>query len=90
MCFMDMEKEKVFDKIASLRKVIEWWLRKKGEPEIMVRAVMSPSEGAKTRVRVGFLLSKEFPVKVGVTQGSVLSQLLFAIVVDVLIVRVQE
>ena len=37
-------------------------------------------EGAKTRVRVEL----EFEVKVGVHQGSVLSPLLFAIVVDVI------
>ena len=35
------------------------------------------------RVRVGSAYSEEFEVKVGVHQGSVLSPLLFAIVVDV-------
>ena len=44
---------------------------------IMVRSVMSLYEGAKTRVRVGLGLSKEFEVKVGVHQGSVLSPLVF-------------
>ncbi|XP_068671242.1 uncharacterized protein [Montipora foliosa] len=39
------------------------------------RAVMTLYEGAKTRVRVGLELSKEFDVKVGVHQGSVLSPL---------------
>ena len=41
-------------------------------------------DGAKTRVRVGSAYSEEFEVKVGVHQGSVLSPLLFAIVVDVI------
>ena len=50
----------------------------------MVRAVMSLYDGAKTRVRVGSAYSEEFEVKVGVHQGSVLSPLLFAIVVDVI------
>ena len=48
-----------------------------------MRAVMSLYEGAKTRVRVGLELSEEFEVKVGVHQRSVLSPLVFAIVVDV-------
>ena len=47
-----------------------------------MRAVMSLYEGAKTRVRAGLELSKEFEVKDGVHQGSMLSSLLFAIVVD--------
>ena len=50
---------------------------------MMVRAVMSLYEGARTRIRVGSQLSEEFGVKVGVHQGSVLSPLVFAIVVDV-------
>ena len=36
------------------------------------------------RVRVGSAYSEEFEVKVGIHQGSVLSPLLFAIVVDVI------
>ena len=50
----------------------------------MVRAVMSLYDDTKTRVRVGSAHSEEFKVKVGVHQGSVLSPLLFAIVVDVI------
>ena len=57
---------------------------KRGIPEALIRAVMSLYEGAKTRVRVGLELSQEFEVKVGLHQGSVLSPLLFAIVVDVI------
>ena len=53
-------------------------------PEAKVRAVMSLYEGAKTRVRVGLELSEDFEVKVGVHQGSALSVLLFAIVVDMI------
>ena len=58
-------------------------MRKRGVPGVMVRAVMSLCEGAKTRVRVGQEFAEEFDVKVGVHQGSVLSPLVFAIVVDV-------
>ena len=66
MCFVDLEK--AFDRVP--RRVLEWAMRKRGIPEAMVRAVMSLYEGAKTRVRVGLELSKEFEVKVGVHQES--------------------
>ena len=59
-------------------------MRKKGLPEVIVRAIMSLYHGAKTKVRVGSELSEEFLVQVGVHQGSVLSPLLFAIAVDVI------
>ena len=58
-------------------------MRKKGLSEVMVQAVMSLYDDAKISVRVGSPYSKEFEVKVGIYQGSVLSALLFAIVVDI-------
>ena len=48
-----------------------------------MKAVVSLYEGLKTRFKVGSEFSEEFYVAVGVHQGSVLSSLLFAIVVDV-------
>ena len=80
MCFVDMEK--AFDRVP--RKVMEWAMRKKGLSEVIVWAVMSLYDGAKTRVRVGSAYSEKLEVKVGVHQGSVLSPLLFAIVVDII------
>ena len=74
--------EKSFDRVP--RKVMEWAMRKKGLSEVMVRAVMSLCDGAKTRVRVGSACSEEFEVKISIHQGSVLWPLLFAIVVDVI------
>ena len=65
-------------------------MRKKGIQEVMVRAVMSLYEGAKTRVRVGLELSEEFEVKVGVHQGSMLSPLVFAILVNVVTKNVRN
>ena len=75
MCFVDLEK--AFDRVP--RRVMEWAMRKKGLPEILV---MSLYEGAETKGRIGSGLSEEFSVKVGVYQGSVLSPLLFAMVID--------
>ena len=45
MCFVDLEK--AFDRV--LNKVLEWAIRKKGIPEVMVRAMMSLYEGAKSQ-----------------------------------------
>jgi len=78
MCFVDLEK--AFDRVP--RRVMEWAMRKKGLPKIMVKAVMSLYEGAKTKIRVGSGLPEEFIVTVGVHQRSMLSPFLFAMVVD--------
>ena len=58
-------------------------MRKKGIPEALFTAVMSLYKGARTKVKVGTHLSEELEVNVGVHRGSVLPQLLSAIVVDV-------
>ena len=58
-------------------------MNNKGIPKALVRAVMSLYKGAKTKVKVGTHLFEDFKVNVGVHQGSFLSQLLFAIVIDV-------
>ena len=78
MCYVGLEK--AFDRVP--RRVMEWAMRKKGLPEILVKAVMSLYEGAETKVKVGSGLLEEFSVKVGVQQGYVLSPLLFAMVMD--------
>ena len=69
---------------------MKWAMRKKGLPEVIVRAVMSLYHGAKTKVRVGLELSQEFLIQVGVHQGSVLSLLLFAIAVDAISENARE
>ena len=76
-----MDLEKAFNRVP--RKVLEWTMRKKGIPEVLVRSVMSLYEGAKARVRVDSELSERSKVKVGMHQGSALSPYLFAVVVDV-------
>ena len=73
-------RESFFDRAP--RKVLEWALRKKEIPEVLAWSVMSLYEGAKTRAREDSELSDEFEVKLGMHQGSVLSPLHFAVVVD--------
>ena len=56
---------------------------KKEIAEVLVISVMSVYERAKKRARVDSELSEEFGVKVVMNQGSELSMLLLAVVVDV-------
>ena len=80
MAFLDFEK--AFDSVP--RKVIWWALRKLGVDEWIMRLVQGMYSNARSRVRVGEGYSEEFEVKVGVHQGSVLSQLFFIIVLEAL------
>ena len=80
MAFVDLEQ--AFDRIPG--KVIWWALRKLGVEEWIVRLVQGMYANARSRVCVGEGFSKEFEVKVGVHQGSVLSPLLFIIVLEAL------
>jgi len=66
------------------REVTRWALRKAGVDEWLVKAVMARYEGAQTIVRTTEGDSKAFNVKVGLHQGSVLSPLLFVIVMEMI------
>ena len=69
------------------RKVVEWTMRKLGVEEWLVRAVMVMYKHARTRIRS---VSEWFGVNVGVHQGSVLSPLLFIIVMEAVTHSVRE
>ena len=77
--FVDLEM--AFDRVP--REVVRWALRKLGVDEWLIRTVMALYTEACTIVRTDAGLSESFEVKVGLHQGSVLSPLLFAAVVDV-------
>ena len=62
----------------------------KGLPKRLVKAVMSLYEDARAKVQMGTVHSDEFSVKVGVHQGTMVSPLLFAIVMDVVMEGVRE
>ena len=78
--FVDLEK--AFDRVP--RRVIWWAMRKLGIDEWIVRFVQTMYHNTKSRVRVNNTFAGEFGVKVGVHRGSVLSPLLFIIVLKAL------
>ena len=78
--FVDLEK--AFDRVP--RAVLWWALRKLGVDEWIVRTVQSMYSNAQSRIRVGNDYSEPINVSVGVHQGSVLSPLLFIIVMEAL------
>ena len=80
IAFIDLEK--AFDRAP--RDVIWWAMRKLGIDEWLVHLVQSMYKDVRSRVRVSDGYSEELGVGVGVHQGSVLSPLLFIIVLEAL------
>ena len=80
MPFVDLEK--AFDRVP--RDVIWWAMHKLGVDEWLVRLVQSMYKDVRSRVRGGDGYSEEFGVGVGFHQSSVLSPLLFIIVLEAL------
>ena len=80
MAFVDLEK--AFDRVP--RDIIWWAKRKLGIDEWPVRLVQSMYKDVRSRVREGDGYSEEFDFGEGVHQGSVLSPLLFIIVLEAL------
>ncbi|XP_053405146.1 uncharacterized protein LOC128558896 [Mercenaria mercenaria] len=80
IAFVDLEK--AFDRIP--RKVLWWALRSLGIEEWAVRVIQGMYSDVRSRVRVNGQYSEEFGVEVGVHQGSVLSPLLFILVLEAL------
>ncbi|CAK9296894.1 unnamed protein product [Gordionus sp. m RMFG-2023] len=84
--FVDLEK--AFDRVP--REITRLALRKSGVEEWLVTAVMAMYVGAQTAVRTDYGDSDSFEVKVGLHQGSVLSPLLFILVMDVVAREMRE
>ena len=78
MAFIDLEK--AFDRVP--REVLWWALRQAGVEEWIVTVIKAMYSSASTAVKLQDCESSEFEVKVGVHQGSVLSPLLFIIVLE--------
>ena len=64
------------------RDVLWWTLRRVGVEEWLIKVIKSMYEGCTTSVRMNGEESENFEVKVGVHQGSVLSPILFNIVMQ--------
>ena len=80
LAFVDLEK--AFDRVP--RSVLWWAMRVVGAHEWILNLVQAMYSGVRSRVRVSNSLSEEFEVKVGMHQGSVLSPVLFIIVLEAL------
>ena len=80
LAFVDLEK--AFDRVP--REVLWWAMRRLHIPEWLVRTVKAMYSLATSRVRIDNSYSDSFEVQVGVHQGSVLSPLLFIIVLEAL------
>ena len=76
--FIDLEK--AFDRVP--RRVLWWAMRKLGVEEWIIQLVKAMYAEAKSKVRVNGHYSEPFSVQVGVHQGSVLSPLLFVLVME--------
>src|SRR6478735_8316429 len=80
MAFVDLEK--AFDRVP--REILWWSLRQLKVDAELIAIIKSMYDGVTTAVKVKDKVSEEFQVKVGVHQGSVLSPLLFIIVMEAL------
>ena len=80
MAFVDLEK--AFDREP--REVVWWALRSLSEDEWLVTVIQAMYEKVTTAVKMKDGESDNFEVKVGLHQGSVLSPLLFIIVLEAL------
>lgn len=86
MVFIDLEK--AYDKVP--REVLWWALTRKDISKKYIDIIKDMYEDVSTRVRTPVGKTKEFPITIGVHQGSTLSPFLFAIVMDELTRSIQD
>ena len=80
--FAYFDLEKAFDRVP--HRILWWAMRKLGIDEWIIQVVKSMYENAHSKVRIANSYSNPINVSVGVRQGSVLSPLVFIIVMEAL------
>ena len=88
MLFRSIDLKKAYDRVP--RDVLWWVLKKKAVPLKDVSIIRDMYEGVVTNVRTCGGLTDEFPITIGVHQGSALSPFLFAIVMDEITKSIHE
>ena len=86
MVFKDLEK--AYDRVP--REILWRVLALKGIKVAYIQAIKDMYEGAMTYVKTPCGVSQEFPISIGLHQGSALSPYLFAIVMDELTKHIQD
>ena len=86
MVFLGLEK--AVDRVS--REVIWWSLRRKGVWEREIKAIVEMYTNIETSVKVEYTRLEPFDIKVDVHQGSILSPLLFALVMDEVTENIRE
>ena len=78
MVFIDLEK--AYDRIP--RCIIWESLEAKGVSRSHIEAIRDMYDGASTNIKTPIGITKSFPVRVGLHQGSTLNPFLFAVIID--------
>ncbi|KAH1210522.1 LINE-1 retrotransposable element ORF2 protein [Glycine max] len=86
LIFIDLEK--AYDRV--LREILWKALEKKGVRVAYIRAIQDMYDRVSTSVRTQGGESDDFPITIGLHQGSTLSPYLFTLIMDVLTEQIQE
>jgi len=86
MVFIDLDK--TYDKVP--REPLWKWWEKRGVPVAYIRVIKDIYDGLRARVRILVGDMNDFPIDIGLHQGSALSPFLFTIIMDELTSEIQD